>query len=82
MALAERLQRLEKVADAKGCSFGRFLASLDPQTREVVDKLLVTNVANDVLRYELAAEGHKFARDTIRTHRQAKCLCATEGVVR
>jgi hypothetical protein len=74
MALAERLQRLDTDRE-RGCSFGRFLLSLPDDERDLLRRVLTGPASNQTLRSELAAEGHRFSRDTIGDHRHGRCLC-------
>jgi hypothetical protein len=75
MALGDRLAELESRVGKDGCSFGRFLLTLDPPTAEALGRLLATTVSNENLRMTLAQEGYRFSRDSIGNHRHGRCLC-------
>lgn len=82
MALADRLSKLESAARQDCCSFGKFLTELPNDTKDVMLRVLATKISNAELRLELAAEGHRFSRDTIGNHRTGKCICTVKQVTR
>lgn len=79
MGLADRLAEIEReVKTTTACPVGRLIASLDTATAELLAKVLdLPNKvrSNSQLRLDLAAEGHRFSRDTIGQHRQQRCAC-------
>lgn len=78
--LQNRLAALEnKHSGPRRCSMGKILASLPPETAEILERLLANKqVATRAIFQELVTDGYKIDRATVAHHRSGRCACIIE----
>jgi hypothetical protein len=59
----------------KPCSLSRTMASLRPDVRDVMDRLLASNRSTRDIHLALQRVGFRVSRDTIGDHRVGRCTC-------
>lgn len=72
MGLAESLSKLEKTPV---CKMGEIISGLEPETRQLLERVMSGNASTRSIADALNKEGYKIGKTSVGLHRTNQCSC-------
>jgi hypothetical protein len=75
MALADKLNGMEKALRGNNCAYQTMYDALSPTDRKALDEAWAKGYSSNVILMALRSEGIKSSNESIRRHRIGACKC-------